>query len=499
MSRPGSASSAWRCARRAGRARPNAKPMSSPAWGSRWFYAGRTAAGLAAFDRAVQRSSGVLAARVLVRRGMMLFTLGRYQAALDDPGKRSRAAARRRPAVDGSRAERPRAAHLSVGSTSRADADFVSAGRLFSEWGRNWKRLRRSQPRADRLDVGRSPGCACLPRRGPPRYRLLNVPTTIAAPRPVRGAAGGRAGRRCAGRSGRRGAGNGAGPRPVPKKAELLLMAANCALAAAQPQAALDWAQAAYRLFRSQRSCLVAGSRGARARRCPLRGRPGVAALLREANRAAARLDALGSGDAAQAHLLAGRIGLELGRRDEAERHLHAAPGPTARPGYVTGRGLARRGAAGRGRGPSGPDAGRLPPGARRSGRAPVHPRRLRAPGAGHRARRRTSRARAAPCRASRPPAAPADLERTVAGHRRRSPRAAARRPGTERRPCRVAQCDQATGEARSQGRPRHCCGGNSGGWRPRCAPARCEPRERAVDGPRSARRTCSTNSARPS
>ena len=31
-------------------------------------------------------------------------------------------------------------------------------------------------------------------------------------------------------------------------------MAANCALAAAQPQAAQDWAQAAYRLFRSQRS-----------------------------------------------------------------------------------------------------------------------------------------------------------------------------------------------------------------------------------------------------
>ena len=32
------------------------------------------------------------------------------------------------------------------------------------------------------------------------------------------------------------------------KKAELLLTAANCALAAAQPQAALNWAQAAYRL-----------------------------------------------------------------------------------------------------------------------------------------------------------------------------------------------------------------------------------------------------------
>src|SRR5262249_35809386 len=38
------------------------------------------------------------------------------------------------------------------------------------------------------------------------------------------------------------------------KKAELMLIAARCALAATQPQIALDRAQAAYRLFRSQQS-----------------------------------------------------------------------------------------------------------------------------------------------------------------------------------------------------------------------------------------------------
>jgi hypothetical protein len=47
--------------------------------------------------------------------------------------------------------------------------------------------------------------------------------------------------------------------------------------------------------------------------------------LLREANRVAARLDGLGASDAAQAHLLAGRIALDLGRRGDAERHLLAA------------------------------------------------------------------------------------------------------------------------------------------------------------------------------
>ena len=109
------------------------------------------------------------------------------------------------------------------------------------------------------------------------------------------------------------------------KKAELLLMAANCALAAAQPQAAQDWAQAAYRLFRSQRSAWWQ----AHAARVLVQARyevgPASPALLRQAIRAAARLDALGASDAAQAHLLAGRIALELGRRDDAERHLGAA------------------------------------------------------------------------------------------------------------------------------------------------------------------------------
>ena len=109
------------------------------------------------------------------------------------------------------------------------------------------------------------------------------------------------------------------------KKAELLLMAANCALAAAQPQVAQDWAQAAYRLFRSQRSAWWQ----AHAARVLVQARyevgPASPALLRQANRAAARLDALGASDATQAHLLAGRIALKLGRRDDAERHLGAA------------------------------------------------------------------------------------------------------------------------------------------------------------------------------
>jgi hypothetical protein len=52
---------------------------------------------------------------------------------------------------------------------------------------------------------------------------------------------------------------------------------------------------------------------------------PVSAQLLREARRAAARLEVLGSGEATQAHLLAGRVALSLDRHDDADRHFIAA------------------------------------------------------------------------------------------------------------------------------------------------------------------------------
>ena len=109
------------------------------------------------------------------------------------------------------------------------------------------------------------------------------------------------------------------------KRAELLLAAATCALAAEQPQVALARAQAARRLFRAQHRArwrahagfLVLSARFAQG---------GVSApLLRAASQLALQLDRLGSVEAPQAHLLAGRIALRLGRPDEARRQLTAA------------------------------------------------------------------------------------------------------------------------------------------------------------------------------
>src|SRR5260370_18856124 len=74
--------SALRLARRADSAEREADVLGS--LGVAFVYAGRTADGLAAFNRAIQLSTGVLTGKVLHRRGLMLWTLGRDAAALDD-------------------------------------------------------------------------------------------------------------------------------------------------------------------------------------------------------------------------------------------------------------------------------------------------------------------------------------------------------------------------------------------------------------------------------
>jgi tetratricopeptide (TPR) repeat protein len=289
-------------------------------------FAGRTAAGLAAFDDAVRRSSGVLAARVLARRAIVFVALGRFPAALEDARHAVAVLRRAGDLLWTARVLNTRAnVYLKLGSTSRADADLVSAARLYTAIGQELEAL---DPVSNRALVafasGDLPAALAHSDAATLSYRRLNVPTiTVRGERCAALLAAGLADDALAEAE--------AALREmeqvhglVTKKAELLLKAANCALAATQPQAALDWAQAAYRMYRSQRSAW----RQAHAAGVLVQARyevgPVSAPLLREANRSAARLDALGSSEAAQAHLLAGRIALDLGRRDDAERHLAA-------------------------------------------------------------------------------------------------------------------------------------------------------------------------------
>jgi tetratricopeptide (TPR) repeat protein len=316
---------ALRLARRTGSAEREADVLAS--LGLALVYAGRTAVGLAALDRAVQRSTGVLAARVLARRGAVLCNLGRYPEALEDLRRAVVVLRRAGDLLWTARALNNRAmTYVGLGLTSRADADFVSAARLFSEVGQELEATWAVGNRAlVAFASGDLPAALAFLDAATPGYRRLKVPTTslhidrcavlLAAGLAKDALAEAEAAvtemEQIRGRS--------------TKKAELLLMAANCALAAAQPQAAQDWAQAAYRLSRSQRSAWWQ----AHAARVLVQARyeagPASPALHRQAIRAAAQLDALGASDAAQAHLLAGRVALKLGRRDDVERHLVAA------------------------------------------------------------------------------------------------------------------------------------------------------------------------------
>ena len=162
------------------------------------------------------------------------------------------------------------------------------------------------------------------------------------------------------------------------KKAELLLTAASAALAADQPPVALARAQAARRLFRAQHRERWAAHAGFLVLSARFAQGGGSASLLRAGDQPKGDLDRLGSAEASQAHLLAGRIALRLGEPDKSRRHLGAAARSRfGGPAYSRAAGLAGRGPAGGGGRRSAPAAARLPPGPGPAGRAPAHAGRL--------------------------------------------------------------------------------------------------------------------------
>jgi tetratricopeptide (TPR) repeat protein len=288
---------------------------------------GRTTDGLAAFNRAVQLASGVLTGQVLHRRGMVLWTLGRFSAALDDLRHAVSVLERAGDSVWTARAVNGRGlVYLSVGSLERADADFVAAGQLYAGTGQELESIHTVLNRASVASrSGDLPGALSYLDEAASRYQPLNVPTpSLSLDRcNVLLAAGlvsealteaDTAVRNIEQAHGR-----------STWEAELLLVAANCALAAAQPQGALDRAQFAYRLFRSQQSAWGQAHAGLVVVQARYAVDPASGWLLRAIGNAAVRLEELGSSEATQAHLLAGRVALALGRRAEADRHLGVA------------------------------------------------------------------------------------------------------------------------------------------------------------------------------
>jgi tetratricopeptide (TPR) repeat protein len=316
------ARAALRLARRAGLAEREVDVLAS--LGIALVYAGRTADGLAAFDQAVRQSTGVQAARVLARRGLVLRTLGRLPAALEDL-RHAVAVLRRADDVlwTANALNNRGLVYQDLGSTARADADFVSAARLFSGLGQELAATYAVGNRALAAFVsGDLPAALAFLDAASSGFGRLNVPNVdVRIDRCAVLLAAGlvtdalteaddslRDLERIRGWS--------------TKRADLLLMAANCALAAGQPRAAEDRARAAYRLYRSQGNAWWQAHAARVLVQARYQAGPVSAATLGQAIRAAARLDALGASDAAQAHLLAGRIALDLDRQHDAERHL---------------------------------------------------------------------------------------------------------------------------------------------------------------------------------
>jgi tetratricopeptide (TPR) repeat protein len=316
---------ALRLARRTGSIEREADVLGS--LGPALVHAGRTASGLAALDRAVQLSAGVMLARVLHRRGFVLWTLGRHAAALDDFRHAVGLLQRSGDRIWTARALGGRGlVYLAIGSPGRADADFVAAGLLFAETGQQLESANTVLNRASAaFRSGDLPAALSFFDDAASRYEQLRVPApSLSIDRcGVFLAAGLVADALAEADSAIRDIEQAHGRST--KKAELLLMAASCALAAGKPQTAIDRATSALRLFRSQKS----GWWQAHSRLVLVRARYSAgqvtAGLLQAAKQAAVELEELGSEETTQAHLLAGRVALDLGWKAEADRHLAAA------------------------------------------------------------------------------------------------------------------------------------------------------------------------------
>jgi tetratricopeptide (TPR) repeat protein len=317
--------SAIRFAQRIGSAEREADILGS--LGAALVYSGRTASGLAAFQRAIELSSGALTGRVLHKRGTILWTLDRYPAALEDFRRAVGILQRAGDPIWTARALNGRGlVYVALGSPARADPDFLAAGRLLAQNGQEMEVAHTVLNRGvAAFRSGDVPTALALLDEAASRYAPHAVPTPFLSLE------------RCfvllaAGLARDAFAEADAAITEIErargwstKRAELLLMAASCALAAAQPRAALDRARAAHRLFHAQQNARGKAQAKLVIVQAQCTAGPPSRRLLTAVSQTADLLAAMGSTDATQAHVLAGRVALDLGRRQDADRHLSAA------------------------------------------------------------------------------------------------------------------------------------------------------------------------------
>jgi tetratricopeptide (TPR) repeat protein len=316
---------ARRLARRAGSADREADVLAT--LGVALVFAGRTVPGRNALNAAVRQSTGRLRGRTLLRRGGSLLILGYYREALEDLNSAVSALRAADDQIWEARALTERAvSHLSLGLVRRAVADLERAEDLFAANGQELESVDATVHRgllalrigdlptaltcfddaAERFQRLGTPDpnlsmyrCAALTAAGLAKDAMKEAEAAISQLDQIHG-------------------------RPT-KRAELLLTAATCALAAGEPATTLARASEARRLFARQ------GRRWWRAHAqlaqvsAGIDVGPATSALFRDAQRCARELADLSSPDQALARLATGRVALALGRTAVADGHLAAA------------------------------------------------------------------------------------------------------------------------------------------------------------------------------
>jgi tetratricopeptide (TPR) repeat protein len=288
---------------------------------------GKTRAGLANLDVATCMVEGGARGRVLVRRGIILTTLGRYHEALADL-RRALIILRRA----GDRIWEARdltwlgLTNLALGATARADSNFEAAAQLWASTSQDLEVAYAIHNRGlVAFHRGDLPVALSYFDQAAQRYELLGTPPPeLAMDRCDVLLAAGLATdalEMADATIGQLGSRHG----PATKRAELLLRAANAALAAGKPEAAIIRAQTARRLFGSQQRAWWQARADLVRLRAQYAAAGASARLLTAAVATARRLAELGSEEASLARLLAGRMALDLGRADEADLHLLAA------------------------------------------------------------------------------------------------------------------------------------------------------------------------------
>lgn len=289
--------------------------------------AGQPRRGLAMVDAVVSGSSGVAAARFLIRRAHGLWLLGRYPAMLDDARRAVRLLRDTNELLWLARAYNHRAmAHIGMGAIELADADYARCETLYAHTGqlvelavvrqeRGAAAFARgdlptalghyadAQRRFDELSVFEPElhvnRCAVLLAAGLPREALAEADGAVSRIEQLRGSA--------------------------TRRAELLHSAALAAYECGALDVAERRSRDALRLFRRQKRLLWAARTELVLAQCGMAAENRSPALLRRARRVAIELDALSPQRAVDARLLVGRLALARGRLNEGRAHLRAA------------------------------------------------------------------------------------------------------------------------------------------------------------------------------